>query len=559
MKLAIPSLKRTKTQSWLLIEYNGFRLTGQLVEANDGEIGLGRTASSVAGSPERAFADVLASLREGETPLPTQALLVTSQASASILRLPINPLIPWKAEQLQELVQWEFEQLLVDHRSALTLETILVGRGLLTEAQVDEVRDRIGEQRATASCITISPRKIGAQVVEMGFATEAQVEECHLMLESYLAPEDSLVCSFSAVESGGGSPDGDGYPWLVCGMGKTAHQRWLAEFAKHEIRLERIYPLGYAGVGALGERTGDRATGLICLLEGADCYTSVRNDKIGSLNWGPAPLSPRNPEALQALIGEESVESLWLSGPARVVQGVSAVLGRNMGIPIHTFAGEEEFPKESLLGAVRHQVGLTSAQTPCLEGAPPPPPWWRQSTKWWNVLAAVVGVAVLATEGSFALQRHSTKMAIGEIQYKLATAQGQVASIKRESSAATQLLDEQKRLSRDLRVATQASELIDRGLHLRQQYVRDLFVQLSETVSPAIAIDGFEEQSNHRIHIQAWALSETEAQKFMHDLTARLAPWGLGIAFQRVEVESGRLGLSGYRLVLELKPTFVVG
>lgn len=559
MRFSIPTLNRTKTQSWLLIEYNGFRVTGLVVQAGEHGTEIGRTASSVAGTMDRAFAEVLETLREGEPALPTQALLVTSQAAANILRLPINPSVPWKAEQLQELVQWEFEQLLVDHRSALTLETILVGRGFLTESQVDEVRERLGEQRATKSCITISPKNIGAKVVELGLASEAEVHECNLMLEQYLAQEESLICSFSAVDCDEIPVDGEGHPWLVCGMGKGAHKRWLTEFTKHEIRLERIYPLGYAGAGALTEPSGSQPKGVICLLEGADCYTSVRGDRISSVNWGPAPLSPRNPEALQALIGDEALESLWLSGPSNVVQGVSAVLGRNMGIPIHSFSSEEGIPKESMLGAIRHQVGATSAQTPWLNGAPPPPPWWRHSSNWCQLLAVCVAIAVLGTETSLALQRHSTKMAIREIQQRMATAQGEVASMQQASTVATQLLDERKRLTRDLRVATQAAELIDRGLHFRQQYVRDLFFQLAGAVSPAVAINSIEELADHRIRVEAWALSETEAQEFMHDLTARLAFWGLGIGFQQVEIESGRLGLTGYRLVLELKPFFDVG
>ena len=103
-------------------------------------------------------------------------------------------------------------------------------------------------------------------------------------------------------------------------------------------------------------------------------------------------------------------------------------------------------------------------------------------------------------------------------------------------------------------MTAQAADLIEHGLDLRQRYVSQLFTELAAAVTPAIAIDEFHETRNHSVTISAWALSETDAQEFIHTLTSKLEPWGLSLSHQEVQSDIGRLGLTGYSLVLHLTP-----
>ena len=566
MKLALPSLPRKKPEEWLVIEFNGFRCSGMRARLSEGCLQVLQSASTSEPTVDRSFESLVNELRPDETSSPERAILITSQAAAAILPLPINPSVPSNREQLQSLVQWEFEQVLSEHTAALSLETILAGRGSLTEDEIDDVRLAIGEQKASKSCISIAPKKFGDQAIKMGYVSSDEVDVSLELLERFNHPDDAPICNFFPIETDEPAYGNDGFPWLVCGMGQSNQNQWITRFAAHNIRLERIYPLGFTGAAALESLTDDARTGLISLLEGADCYTSYSNQKLKSLRWGPAPLSPRNPEALRALIAEDALDELWLSGREAVVQEVTPIVDQTTKFPTKAFphrfpSGVDSQQGESkhlvdMMGAIRHQVELSPIQTPWIEGAPPPPPWWQQSSKWWGIMGIVVSCLILITELTLGFQRHSVTMATKEVNAQMETAQGEIAKVQFEASTADQLLTKRGELKTTIDVTSKAADLIELGLDLRQHYIIHLFAELANAVSPAIAIDEFHEYRNHSVMISAWALTETDAQEFIHDLATKMEPWGLTLAHQEVQSQSGRLGLMGYDLVLRLDPIY---
>ena len=159
------------------------------------------------------------------------------------------------------------------------------------------------------------------------------------------------------------------------------------------------------------------------------------------------------------------------------------------------------------------------------------------------------------SEITLGLKRHSITLATKEVHQQMETARGEIAKVEHEVSTAGQLVEQQDTLKQTIQVTTQAANLIELGLDLRQQYVNQLFSELADAVTPAIAIDEFHESRDHSVTISAWALSETDAQEFIHTLTTKLEPWGLSLAHQEVQSDIGRLGLTGYSLVLRLAPT----
>lgn len=555
-----------KPQEWLVVEYNGFRCTGIRASVARGSIQIHRTAMSTEPKVEQSLSSVLSDLQTEDVSPIRQAILITSQAAAAVVPLPINPAVASNRDQLQSLVQWEFEQVLSEHTAALSLETILAGRGCLSEDEIDDVRVAIGEQKASTSCISIAPKRFGEQAVQMGYVSAEDVESSLLLLEQFMQPDDSPICNFFPIETSEPVFGNEGFPWLVCGIGEQNQAQWISRFAAHDIRLERVYPLGFTAGSALPDLEGEKRIGLISLLEGADCYTSIVDQQLKSLRWGPAPLSPRNPEALCALIGEDSLDELWLTGREGIVCEVTRVLDQTTKFPTKAFPNH--FPTEidsnqssseqmvEMVGAMRHQIGASQIQTPWIEGAPPPPPWWQQSSKWWGIMGIVIGCMVFTSELVLGLQRHSVTMATKEIKDQMKTAQGEIAKVQFEASTADQLIEKRTDLKSSIEITSQAADLIDRGLNIRQSYTTQLFTELANAVTPAIAINEFHETRNHSVQISAWALTETDAQEFIHNLTSKMEPWGLTLSHQEVQNQAGRLGLMGYDLSLRLDPVY---
>jgi len=401
----------------------------------------------------------------------------------------------------------------------------------------------------------------------MGYVSADDVESSLLLLEQFMQPDDSPICNFFPIETDKPIFGNEGFPWLVCGIGAQNQAQWISRFATHDLRLERIYPLGFTAASALSDLKEEKRTGLITLLEGADCYTSFADQHLKSLRWGPAPLSPRNPEALCALIAEDSLDELWLSGREGIVNEVSKILNETTKFPTRAFPSQ--FPVEidssqsashqlvEMVGAIRHQIGASQIQTPWIEGAPPPPPWWQQSSKWWGIMGIVIGCLVFTSELLLGLQRHSVTLATKEIKDQMETAQGEIAKVQSEASTADQLIGRRTDIKTSIRVTSQAADLIEHGLNLRQSYVVQLFAELANSVSPAIAINEFHEFRNHSVQVTAWALSETDAQEFIHNIATKMEPWGLTLSHQEVQNQSGRLGLMGYDLSLRLDPVFI--
>ena len=566
MKLNLTQFTRKPASEWLVVEFNGFCCTGLHATIKEGTPCVERLSSVTDTDLDKAFAKLLTDLQSDHRELPTRAILLTSQAAAAIVQLPINPAVPSKREQLQALVQWEFEQILAEQTTALSLETILVGCDHMSEEEVDQVRLAIGEQKATQSCIATTPKKFGAQAVKMGFITDQQLEDCLQHLEQFHQPEDTPRCQFSPVNTDEIPQGNEGFPWLVCGIGTSTQARWVDRFASRNIRLERIYPLGFTGAAALPAFSQSDQAGLISLLSGADCYTAYRNHHIQSLRWGPAPLSPRNPEALCALIGDDELKQLWIEGDRAIVQDVAPILEDRTRYPVHSFLGplpnnpaQSEQPRRRLtnmIGALRHQTKQTPLQTPWVDGAPPPPPWWHQASKWWGITGIVVLIFIVLSELILGLQHRSIMLATQEVQKQNENAKGEISKVELENQTADQLAKTRAELKKSLAVTSQAADLIEQGLELREQYVIHLFDELARSVSSTIAIDQFQELEDHSILISAWALSETDAQEFIHQITAKMAPWGLTLAHQEVQVQAGRLGLMGYDLGLRLAPSF---
>ena len=555
---------KKKPERRLVVESNGFLLKGAIVESRDGQVNILDFAQSTKPSPDSALEEVLNELKSRHPKLPMEATLISSQAAASILELPLNPQAPIRREEVQELVRWEFEQQLAEQTASLSLDTVLVGRNLLSESDIDDAREQLHTDNPGSISITSAPTKFADQVVKMGLVNRNDVDDSVRLLEDYYVQEDEPVCNFFPLAEEGEAPGEAGFPWLVCGIGQTVQQSWVSRFDSHDIRLDRIYPSGFVSCAAFEPPKGAKRYGILDLLEGVDCYVSYSGNRLNTLRWGPAPLSARNPEALVNLVGADRIDNLWLSGESRIVKPVATAITQELRVNVRTFSRPPTGPLlngnvsgvrfDGIVGAVRHLESMTEQTLPWVEGAGPGPPWWKQAARWWTIIGITLSVLILTSEVSLLVRRQSVQWALDQISDQVKTVKGEIAKAQGASKAANDVLESITRSEENLKIKATALGLIRDGLHLRSRYSNALFLGLAHSVTPNVAVNEFREERDHSVNLEAWAVTEKEAQEFIRSLVESLSQWGLSLSLQQVRLQTGRLGLPGYHIELELRP-----
>ena len=360
MKKASPidSLKRLfdpKPVKWLVFEFNGFALKAIRATVLDGTLTINEINHSTKATVDACFSELIEIFSKNNPTLPSRALLITSQAASTVLELPINPYAPYKDSELTELVRWEFEQQLTEQLSALTLDTIMVGRGLMTEPEVDEAREAMLSGNPGTRSVATAPTKFADQTVAMGIIARNDADESLKILEAFQTFDDNLSCRFFPLAKEGDSAGEAGFPWLVCGISETTRRQWVTRFENHELRLERIYPVGYTSSAAIEPLSLDSTHAVLDLLDGIDCYAGYEGNQLKSVRWGTAPLSPRNPEALINLIGGDRLDNLWISGRTEIANPVAKAISEGLNIPVRAFP-KTESGQDNLLGTGRTRL-----------------------------------------------------------------------------------------------------------------------------------------------------------------------------------------------------------
>lgn len=560
--LRLPWMTRQQ-QSWLAVDFNGFLLKAALIQFEGQEPSIIDLASASAASANESFEKVIAELRSRHPKLPDSGILTTTQAAMAMVDLPLAPEAEIKRSELQEAVRWEFEQQLCEQCGALTLETVLVGRELLEEEKVDEIRESLRQGNLPASSLQSNTAKFATKATELGLVKKADIEESLRLLAEFYYQEDepcSRVAPLNRPEAQSSSRD---YPWLVGGIGKNLRSQWVERFAAAGIRLERIYPLATSSGGRLVP--DDKASvGLITLLDGLDCYAAYHGANLQTLRWGPAPLSARNPEALVNLIASDHLDRLWISGPHRLAEPVIDALKYALDIPVASLPNSETKNEithlasahslDGILGAIRHLAKKTSLSLAWVEGADPAPPWWQQAAHWWKISAALVVLIILLCELSIAFRKHPVQWALREINEQIKAAQSEIAKVSSESQQADTLVKTVNDKSKAIELTKKMASILGEGLEARRVYSKAMFIALAKSVSPNVAVNKFTEDRDHFLQLEAWALTEKEAQEFVRSFADTLSPWKLSISHQQVRRRPGRLGLAGYSIELELKP-----
>ena len=554
---------RPASQLWLAMEFNGFMLKAALVQLDEQTPVIIDLAFASEASVNASFEAVVAELKSRNNKLPESAILTTTQSATAIVDIPSNLKTEPNLSEIQEMVQWEFEQQLCEQCGSLTLDTVLVGRELLEESMVDRIRHIIRTGDSTDISLQSNTAKFATKAVELGLTKKDDIEASLRLLAEYFFQDDEPITHCLPLPRPASNPNSKNTPWLVGGMGKNLRTQWVNRFASAGFRLERIYSQSVATAGCL-KLDADSSTGIITLLDGLDCYAAFEGEHLTAYRWGPAPLSARNPEALINLVASDPLDRLWISGTERVTKPVVEALKYALDIPVATLPAPHLsdgicLPPSSptidgVLGSIRHYAKQTDVSLTWVHGADPAPPWWRQASQWWRIAAGLVALFILVNEASIAFRKHPVRWALKEINDQITVAQSAIAEVNAESREAQNLAKTIEDTAKAVEMANTMANLLTDGLSARQVYTKGIFIALAKSVTPNVAVNTFQEDRDHFLMINAWALTEKEAQEFIRSFANNLSPWNLSISQQQVRRHTGRLGLAGYSIELELKP-----
>src|SRR5690606_16692291 len=171
---------------------------------------------------------------------------------------------PRPAMQMQEMIRWEMEPLLIQHNMLWSIGQVLHAMGYLTETQVREVLDRqqgkhktgLGDGHGTI----YSYKRHGELAMGMDFITQAQLDEC-LAKQAWLRSDsDEISCGWAPqiyqYTDGEHEEDSGAHPWLVSAANIGMMRQWEAAFALSKVTLKQVYPLVGCAAGLM-EDTDD--------------------------------------------------------------------------------------------------------------------------------------------------------------------------------------------------------------------------------------------------------------------------------------------------------------
>jgi hypothetical protein len=609
MKFALYSKLRAigKPSSLLVCETDGLFLRGAVLARSGSEITIQYSAQSKLPGLEDAIHEVIDRLR-AQGWKGSKAVLLTPGVVPALLELPVDPAKPRPPEQMEELVRWEMEPLLMQHASLWSMSRILVGMGYLTETQARAVADaQQGRGRPDNGVEVYAYRGFGDFALELGYITREQLDECQLRQEWLKSDSDEIACGWApqVVTKG----EGYGHRWMASAVNRALMSRWVSVFSRHGVKLQAMYPLAasaaallpaddayrllleaHGGVATATTLEGGVVTGfhiqpesLWMRLESQAGFASG-NDKYNGIASSTPQTSPLS-EALEACLEayhaltppEPSV--LWLASPHEDTADLPARLHNILGRDVRVLAIKEGehggIATPGMLGAARHAMGLADVELCCdiLVAGPRKPLMQRVEVR--AVLAGLVlAVLIGGTELALQVRKDFALEKKARIDKEAAALDASIAAVKAEIERINKLQTKLKTTQNEAERAEARMRFFGEELPQRAAFVQSLLATLEQSVTEEVVIDRIEEvvipPANTRASVQpaaltgvtplppggfrinAWTLNETAAQQFVQAVKGAMQPWGMDVVEVTVIAQTGRLGLQGNSVSLRI-------
>lgn len=552
--------------SILVCETDAFVLNAVVVSRHNKQLKVDFTAKSEALDYQQAIKEVLTRLRE-QGWQGREAVLLTPAVLSAVVELPVTHQQVRSPLQMQELIRWELDPLLIQHAVTWSIGQLLLTQGYLTETQVADVlaqqqgKNKSGLGSGHGGIYTF--KRFGEFAVDLGYFSQAQVDECIARQAWLRADGDDILCGWAAQnnqqKSEAAQTDGANANWLVSGANANLIRQWEAAFLSHKIVLSRVFPLVGCAAALMPAKDS------ILLLESVNGMQAALRLQAGVVNAIDTQKRPAMSmldsclESYHHLVTPE-IEQLWVatqdsnqeSGPQisqELSQQLAAMIGRE------TFTVPLISPQLSagMQGVAQH-VLLDKNQSPVagvmVQG--PKPSLFKRV----EVRAIAAGLAFLLLIGGLEaalfvrgqlVQNEHTKIAAQKKDFDAIVAKAQA-----KVDAVNKLKEEIKTKNASLTSLNERFDFFASELPTRADFVKKLLDNLSIAVTDEVVINSVEETAKLGIRFSAWALTEKSAQQFIQTYKNAMAPLGMELQDPIVRAQVGRLGLFGYDIQFRL-------
>lgn len=567
-----------KTSELLVCETDGFSLRGAVVKRAGTRVEVLHLATIEQVDMADAVVDLVETLQADGWRGGGSAVLLSHAVLSTLVELPVNPKKPRPLPQMTALVQGESEAVLLQHMARWSLGRLLVGRGYMTEEQVEAVMDLQQGKPNPAGGLEMldkfSLRRFGELAEELGYIKRSQLNACLTGQEWLKVDDEQIECNWAsqgAVEEIPGT-----FNWLASCVGQSLLQRWVEVFARQGVKLKAMYPLTGCAAGLLpksplSEVLLEAHHGLVKAVRLREGLI-VERQAYWHVNKSAVELCLESFHALHVAPNE----ALWLASWDENAEDLAEELRRMLEVEVNVLHDPalDDSLTPGMLGAARHALGIGEPGR-CIGvrvGGPLPPPAQRLEVR----AAALAGVLLLGlagTEASLQLRQNEAQGYKDEMDARWQSISAakkridaQIQAIEQRKKALREQQLEQRRLQAMLgfydRDIPERAALVKGILGVLQNSVGDevILISLKETDqtaptmplppnSPAVKDDRVEVES---FTLESWAVSEAAAQTFIQAMQQAAAPWNLDVRDSRVFSGKGPLKLDGFSVTMRL-------
>lgn len=558
------------TKPLLVCETDGFTLRAALLARTKGEIQVLHAAQSRQGDMAKALTEVVATLEKQGWQAGGQALLLTPDVVTALLELPADPKKPKPLTQMEELVRWEMEPLLLQQGSVWSVGSILVGLGYLNEGQAREIikeqqlRSRTPVQRLEH--LDFNPnvleaknqfKRFGDLAVELGYITPAQLDDCLARQGHLKADDDEYLFGWAAQSAGERQDEQDTFAWLASGVSKRVLRQWVELFAAYGIRLDALYPLAGCAVAHLetladGDVLLDANAGMVAAMK-------FHGSRMVMLNNRHSVMTGTLETCLEAweLLQPSEIGDFWLAASGadsdKLLESLEAVLDRKLkalpNLDNGKANGDAMTIGASMLGAALHTWRMTGHRFCCeVLTVGPQPPFWKRREVRLGAAGITAVLLILAAEVSLQVSQYLQETETGRLTAKLKQATQAAAKAQAEVDA-TKKVGEELASQTSKRDALQMQlDMVHVTLPERAALVHGLLEDLDRMTPDDVVLESIQETSGDGFRITAWALSDSAAQRYVKSFADTVRRWNQRVVDVTVDTQQGRLGLTGYSL-----------
>lgn len=557
-----------KAKSLLVCETDGFIMRGVVFTRAGKELAVLHKTQSQQANMADAVAELVKRLKEDGWE-GGDAVLLSPTVLSTLIELPVNPKKPRPLAQMQELVRWEAEPLLMQHTTQWSVGHLLVGRGYMTEEQADAVMDLQQAKPNPAGGLELSDkfalRRFGELAEELGYIRSSQLKACLAGQEWLKSDDEEIECGWVAQ---GEVPDVSGtYNWLVSCTNKSLLQRWTKTFSTQGVALRAMYPLAGCSATLLADDVSPAVimeshadlSMVLQLLDGniAAQYLYVNPAKT------PIQLCLESYHTLNPAATDSIYLANWRDNDPLLANELTDTLDVKLSSLNETPISDSISP--GMLGAGLHALALAGLKrtTEVRIGGPLPALWQRI-----EVRAAALFLALFLTiagaELSLLVRDHLVQSHKTEVDAQWALIDGAMNRIKGDIKQVEQRKtlikeQEQQHLRTEARLAFFGEDvpnrvaLVQAILGILQTAVSDdvIITKIDElgkraTLMPTVIVTPKDSRIEvENFNLAAWALSEKSAQSFIQTMKEAVAPWGLEVRDSRVFARPGPLGIQG--------------